>query len=187
MSRIGKAPVEIPKGVTMEVKGQTVTCKGPLGSLTLELHHGISAKVEGSALTFTRSSEDKLSRAMHGTNRALAQNMVEGVTKGFTKQLEIVGVGYKAVLQGKKLALTVGFANVIEVAIPNGVKVDVPDPNHVNLSSMDKCLVGQLASNIRAARKPEPYKGKGVRYLNEQIRRKAGKAAAGAGAAPAKK
>jgi large subunit ribosomal protein L6 len=187
MSKIGKAPVEIPKGVQIEVKNQTLSCKGPLGTLTLELGHGISAKVENNHVTMSRSGDEKLARAMHGTSRALVANMVEGVTKGYSKQLEIVGVGYKAVIQGKKLALTVGFANTLEIPIPAGVKVELPDQTHVNLSGTDKCIVGQFAANIRSLRKPEPYKGKGVRYVGEQVRRKAGKAAAGAGAAPAKK
>jgi large subunit ribosomal protein L6 len=182
MSRIGKAPVEMPQGVQITVQGRTLTCKGPKGSLNLTLDNGINAKVEGTKVIFERTEETKPMRSMHGTTRALVQNMVEGVTNGFKQQLEIVGVGYKATLKGNKIALNVGFANTIEVAIPAGVKVELPDPNHVNISGMDKHMVGQVAANIRAVRKPEPYKGKGVRYLNEQVRRKAGKAAAGAAA-----
>ncbi len=182
MSRIGKAPVTLPKGVEVKVDGQQLTCKGPKGSLSLALMDGISATVDKGNVVFTRKEDTKILRAMHGTTRATLSNMVEGVTNGFSKKLEIVGVGYKAVMQGKKLALNVGFANTIEVEIPTGVTVKVPDQNHVNVEGMDKCLVGQVAASIRAARKPEPYKGKGVRYVGEVVRKKAGKSAAGAGA-----
>ncbi len=181
MSRIGKAPVTLPKGVEVKVDGQQLTCKGPKGSLSLALMDGISATVDKGNVVFTRKEDTKILRAMHGTTRATLSNMVEGVTNGFSKKLEIVGVGYKAVMQGKKLALNVGFANTIEVAIPEGVQIKLPDPNHVEVSGLDKQLVGQVAANIRAARKPEPYKGKGVRYSDEVVRRKAGKANATAG------
>lgn len=181
MSRIGKAPVTLPKGVEVKVDGQKLTCKGPKGSLSLALMDGISATVDKGNVVFTRKEDTKILRAMHGTTRATLSNMVEGVTNGFSKKLEIVGVGYKAVMQGKKLALNVGFANTIEVAIPDGVQIKLPDPNHVEVTGLDKQLVGQVAANIRAARKPEPYKGKGVRYIDEVVRRKAGKANATAG------
>lgn len=181
MSRIGKAPVTLPKGVEVKVDGQQLTCKGPKGSLSLALMDGISATVDKGNVVFTRKEDTKILRAMHGTTRATLSNMVEGVTNGFSKKLEIVGVGYKAVMQGKKLALNVGFANTIEVAIPDGVQIKLPDPNHVEVTGLDKQLVGQVAANIRAARKPEPYKGKGVRYIDEVVRRKAGKANATAG------
>lgn len=182
MSRIGKLPIDIPAGVQVAVAGQTLTVKGAKGSLDITLFDGISAKVDGTKVTIDRANDEKQTRAMHGTTRALVKNMVEGVTKGYAKSLEIVGVGYRAVLQGKKLALNVGFANTIEVEIPAGVTVKVPDQNHVNVEGMDKGLVGQVAASIRAARKPEPYKGKGVRYVGEVVRKKAGKSAAGAGA-----
>ena len=181
MSRIGKAPVDIPKGVTISVEGQTIVCKGPKGSLRVPLSEGLAATVEGSKFSVTRSDEGKSVRAMHGTTRALVNNMVEGVTKGFSKKLEIVGVGYKAILQGKQIALNVGFSNTIVVPIPEGVTVLVPDANHVEVTGLDKQVVGQLAANIRAARVPEPYKGKGVRYADEFVRRKAGKATASTG------
>lgn len=181
MSRIGKAPVTLPKGVEVKVDGQQLICKGPKGSLSLALMDGISATVDKGNVVFTRKEDTKILRAMHGTTRATLSNMVEGVTNGFSKKLEIVGVGYKAVMQGKKLALNVGFANTIEVAIPDGVQIKLPDPNHVEVTGLDKQLVGQVAANIRAARKPEPYKGKGVRYIDEVVRRKAGKANATAG------
>jgi large subunit ribosomal protein L6 len=181
MSRIGKAPVTLPKGVEVKVDGQQLTCKGPKGSLSLALMDGISATIDKGNVVFTRKEDTKILRAMHGTTRATLSNMVEGVTNGFSKKLEIVGVGYKAVMQGKKLALNVGFANTIEVTIPDGVQIKLPDPNHVEVTGLDKQLVGQVAANIRAARKPEPYKGKGVRYIDEVVRRKAGKANATAG------
>jgi large subunit ribosomal protein L6 len=181
MSRIGKAPVELPKGVEVKVNGQEVTCKGPKGSLSMNVVTGITAKVDGNKVTFARTAETKLLRAMHGTSRALLSNMVEGVTQGFSKKLEIVGVGYKAQMQGKKLSLDVGFANTIEVLIPEGVQVKLPDANHVEVSGLNKQLVGQVAADIRRSRKPEPYKGKGVRYSDEIVRRKAGKANAAAG------
>ncbi len=180
MSRIGKQPVDIPKGVEAKVDGKAITCKGPLGTLRIQLGDGLTAKVDAGKVVVERSDDSKALRAMHGTVRALVANAVEGVTKGYKKSLEVVGVGYKAVLQGKKVALNVGFANTLHVDIPEGVKVEIPDPNHVNVSGPDKQLVGQVAADIRAARKPEPYKGKGVRYSDEQVRRKPGKAAAGA-------
>jgi large subunit ribosomal protein L6 len=181
MSRIGKAPVTLPKGVEVKVDGQQLTCKGPKGSLSIALMDGITAAVDKGNVIFARTEDTKLLRAMHGTSRAILSNMVEGVTTGFSKKLEIVGVGYKAVMQGKKLALNVGFANTIEVLIPDGVQIKLPDPTHVEVTGLDKQLVGQVAANIRAARKPEPYKGKGVRYSDEVVRRKAGKANATAG------
>ncbi len=176
MSRIGKAPVEFPKGVELKVEGQAVLAKGPKGLVRVPLSEGLAAKLEGNKVTVERSEDTKALRAMHGTTRALIHNAIEGVTKGFSKKLEIVGVGYKAVLQGKKLNLDVGFANTLFVTIPDGITVALPDPNHLEVTGVDKQLVGQVAADIRAARKPEPYKGKGVRYLGEIVRRKAGKA-----------
>ena len=182
MSRIGKIPVEVPAGVTASVNGTKLTCKGPKGSLDIQLFEGIGAKVEGNQVHISRSSDEKQVKAMHGTTRALVKNMVKGVTDGYGKSLEIVGVGYKAVLAGKKINMNVGFANIISVDLPAGVTVVVPDPTKVTVTGMDKAQVGQVAANIRAARKPEPYKGKGVRYAGEVVRKKAGKSAAGAGA-----
>jgi large subunit ribosomal protein L6 len=176
MSRIGKAPVEFPKGVDIKVDAQSVIAKGPKGSVRIPLEAGISAKLEGNKVLIERAEDTKLQRAMHGTTRALLNNAVEGVTKGFSKKLEIVGVGYKAVLQGKKLSLDVGFANTLSVTIPDGITLNLPDPNHVEVIGIDKQLVGQVAADIRASRRPEPYKGKGVRYIDEIVRRKAGKA-----------
>jgi len=170
----------------MTLDGRTLVCKGPKGTTKLPLADGITAKVAANTVFIERANDEKPARAMHGTTRALVANMVVGVTKGYSKSLEIVGVGYRAVLQGKKVVLNVGFANTIEVLIPDGLTVTVPDQTHVNVTGVDKAAVGQLAADIRAARKPEPYKGKGVRYSDEIVRRKAGKSAA-AGAAGAKK
>jgi large subunit ribosomal protein L6 len=178
VSRIGKQPVVIPQGVQISLDGRSLVCKGPKGTSSIALAEGIDAKVEGGKVLIARGNEEKLVRSMHGTTRALIQNMVDGVTKGYSKSLEIVGVGYRATLKGKTLVLNVGFANTIEVIVPDGVTVTVPDQNHVHVNGIDKALVGQVAANIRAARKPEPYKGKGVRYVDEIVRRKAGKAAA---------
>jgi large subunit ribosomal protein L6 len=188
MSRIGKQPLELPQGVQATVSGQSLSVKGPKGSLTIAIGDGVTAKVEGNKVVFARAEDTKQARAMHGTTRALARNAVEGVTKGYSRSLEIQGVGYRATLQGKKVLLNVGFANTIEVAIPDNVTVQVPDPNHINVTGLDKYAVGQLAANLREVRKPEPYKGKGVRYVGEFVRKKAGKAAtAGAAGAAAKK
>jgi large subunit ribosomal protein L6 len=175
MSRIGKAPVDVPKGVEMKVDGQSVVAKGPKGSLRIPLDSGLSVKVDGGKLLVERTEDSKQLRAIHGTTRALIFNAVEGVTKGFSKKLEIVGVGYKAVLKGRELALDVGFANTLSVTIPDGITLNLSDANHVEVSGIDKQLVGQVAADIRSARRPEPYKGKGVRYADEVVRRKAGK------------
>lgn len=170
----------------MTLDGRTLVCKGPKGTTKLPLADGITAKVAAGTVVIERANDEKAARAMHGTTRALVANMVVGVTKGYSRSLEIVGVGYRAQLQGKKVILNVGFANTIEVIIPDGLTVAIPDQTHVTVTGVDKGAVGQLAADIRAARKPEPYKGKGVRYADEIVRRKAGKSAA-AGAAGAKK
>jgi large subunit ribosomal protein L6 len=185
MSRIGKQPLELPQGVQAAISDRTLSLKGPKGSLSLTIGAGVKASVQGNKVVFERTEESQHARAMHGTTRALARNAVEGVSKGYSRSLEIIGVGYKATLTGRKLALNVGFANTIEVAIPENVTVAVPDATHIHVTGADKYAVGQLAANIRAVRKPEPYKGKGIRYIGEVVRKKAGKAA-GAGAAAAK-
>jgi large subunit ribosomal protein L6 len=179
MSRIGKKPIDVPKGVEISVSGRTLTCKGPLGSLPLALFEGIEVSIEGGKALIKRAEDSKQMRAMHGTTRALLAGMIEGVTKGYRKSLEIVGVGYKAQMQGKRVALEVGFADTQYVDIPDGIKIEIPDPTHVHVSGINKQMVGQITADLRATRKPEPYKGKGVRYVNEIVRRKAGKAAAG--------
>ena len=182
MSRIGKIPVAVTAGVTVTVSGQKLTAKGPKGSLDLTLFPGVVAKVEGASVVVTRTSEEKQVKAMHGTTRALIKNMIKGVSEGYQKNLEVVGVGYKAQLAGKKVNLNVGFANTIAIDVPAGITVATPDATKINVSGIDKALVGQVAADLRAARKPEPYKGKGVRYAGEVVRKKAGKSAAGAGA-----
>jgi large subunit ribosomal protein L6 len=176
MSRIGKAPVSIPKGVKASVASGALTVEGPLGKLEHRLHPAVAVAVDGGTLTVTRDGDGRLARSVHGLTRALAANMVEGVTKGFEKKLEIVGVGYLAAIQKNTLQLRVGFANELQVTIPPGLTVTCPDQTHITIKGIDKQLVGQFAAEVRSLRKPEPYKGKGIRYENEQVRRKAGKA-----------
>ena len=178
MSRIGKAPVSIPKGVKASVSGRTLAVEGPLGKLEHALHPTVAVEVDAaaSAITVSRAGDGRLARSVHGLTRALAANMVEGVSKGFEKKLEIVGVGYLAALQKNVLQLRVGFATELQVPIPAGLTVTCPDQTHISIKGIDKQLVGQFAAEVRALRKPEPYKGKGIRYENEHVRRKAGKA-----------
>jgi large subunit ribosomal protein L6 len=178
MSRIGKSPVSIPKGVKASVSGRTLTVEGPLGKLVHPLHPTVSVEVDAAAnsIKVNRDGDGRLARSVHGLTRALAANMVEGVSKGFEKKLEIVGVGYLAALQKNMLQLRVGFANELQVEIPAGLTVTCPDQTHITIKGIDKQLVGQFAAEVRSLRKPEPYKGKGIRYENEQVRRKAGKA-----------
>lgn len=178
MSRIGKAPVRIPKGVKVAVEAGTVKVEGPLGKLEQRLHPTVSVELDpsGAALSVNRVDNNRMSRSVHGLTRALIANMVEGVEKGFEKKLEIVGVGYLAAIQNNVLQLRVGFANELHVPIPKGLTVVCPDQTHVSIKGIDKQQVGQFAAEVRALRKPEPYKGKGIRYENEQVRRKAGKA-----------
>jgi large subunit ribosomal protein L6 len=178
MSRIGKSPVSIPKGVKAVVANGVLTVEGPLGKLEQRLHPAVSVSVDTATgqITVTRGSDNRIARSVHGLTRALVANMVEGVSKGYEKKLEIVGVGYLAALQKNTLQLRVGFANELQVPIPAGLTVTVPDQTHVSIKGIDKQLVGQFAAEVRALRKPEPYKGKGIRYENEQVRRKAGKA-----------
>jgi large subunit ribosomal protein L6 len=178
MSRIGKAPVQIPKGVKVAIEAGTVKVEGPLGKLEQRLHPAVSVEVDqvGGVLSVNRADDNRVSRSVHGLTRALVANMVEGVEKGFEKKLEIVGVGYLAAIQNNVLQLRVGFANELHVPIPKGLTVTCPDQTHVSIKGIDKQQVGQFAAEVRALRKPEPYKGKGIRYENEQVRRKAGKA-----------
>lgn len=178
MSRIGKNPVAIPKGVKVAIEAGALKVEGPLGRLEHKVHPAVTVAVDGAAglVTVTRSSDGRLARSVHGLTRALAANMVEGVSKGYEKKLEIVGVGYIAAIQKNTLQLRVGFANELQVPIPAGLNVTCPDQTHIVIKGIDKHLVGQFAAEVRARRKPEPYKGKGIRYENEQVRRKAGKA-----------
>ena len=178
MSRIGKQPVPIPAGVKVQIADCTITVEGPLGKLQWEHRPEISVACDDASKTLvvTRANDERESRALHGLTRALVANMVVGVTQGYEKRLEIQGVGYLAAVQGTVLQLRVGLANELQVPIPDGVKVTVPDQQHVVIQGIDKQQVGHFAASVRALRKPEPYKGKGIRYLGEVVRRKQGKA-----------
>jgi large subunit ribosomal protein L6 len=176
MSRIGKAPVNLPSGVEVSVVDRTITVKGPKGTLSRELPGEIEVSVEGSVLTCTRPNDERFHRAQHGLTRSLVNNMVVGVTEGFKKNLEIVGVGYRAEAQGPgSLRLSLGFSHPVYVQAPDGITFEVPVPTQIVVNGIDKEVVGQIAANIRSLRKPEPYKGKGVKYAGERILRKAGK------------
>ena len=176
MSRIGKAPIPVPSGVDVTVADRTVTVKGPKGTLDRVIPGTITIRQEGDELLVERPDDERQSRAMHGLVRSLVNNMVVGVTDGFTKQLEIIGVGYRATAKGQDtLDLALGFSHPVEVKAPAGVTFEVPSPNRIDVKGSDKELVGQVAADIRKLRKPEPYKGKGVRYLGEHVVRKAGK------------
>ncbi|MGJ9460396.1 50S ribosomal protein L6 [Oceanobacillus sp. CF4.6] len=177
MSRIGLKPVEIPESVEIKLNGTTVTVKGPKGELTRELHQDMKVNIEGNVLTVERPSDHKDHRALHGTTRSLINNMVEGVSKGFEKSLEIIGVGYRAQKQGNKLVINAGYSHPVEIDPIDGIEIDVPKNTQLIVKGIDKELVGAIASNIRAIRPPEPYKGKGIRYTNEHVRRKEGKTA----------
>ena len=182
MSRIGKSPVEFPSGVTIDVNGgNVVKVKGPKGELTQQIDPDLKVKIEDGVLTLERPTEQKRHRAMHGLYRSLINNMVEGVTNGFVKELELVGVGYRAANTGQLLELTVGYSHPVMFGLPDEVKVETRMEKGKNpvvrLESIDKQLLGQIAAKIRSFRKPEPYKGKGIRYMGEEVRRKAGKAA----------
>jgi large subunit ribosomal protein L6 len=176
MSRIGKLPIAVPAGVTVTVDGSTVKVKGPRGELSHTLPAGIRMEREGDTINIKRESDETNHKSLHGLSRSLIANMVEGVTKGYTKQLEITGVGYKAEVKPYGLQLALGFSHIIEYKAPAGIKLTAPQPTQVVIDGSDKMLVGQVAAEIRSLRPPEPYKGKGIRYAGEVIRRKAGKA-----------
>jgi len=175
MSRIGRSPISIPSGVDVSIAGNTVTVKGPKGTLTREIPEGISVRKDDATVLVERPNDERQSRSLHGLSRTLVNNMVVGVTDGFAKELEIVGVGYRAETQGQNLRLALGFSHPVIVPAPDGITFEVPAQTRVIVKGIDKELVGQVAADIRSIRKPEPYKGKGVRYLNERILRKAGK------------
>ena len=175
MSRIGKSPITIPSGVDVSIAGSTVTVKGPKGTLSREIPGGIMVRKEESTILVERPNDERQSRSLHGLSRTLVNNMVLGVTEGFAKELEIVGVGYRAETQGQNLRLALGFSHPVIVPAPDGISFEVPAQTRVIVKGIDKELVGQVAADIRSIRKPEPYKGKGVRYLDERILRKAGK------------
>ena len=176
MSRIGRLPIPVPSGVDVSIDGAEVTVKGPKGSLTRELHPDMTVAREDDRLVVTRPTEQKTHKQLHGLTRTLVNNMVVGVTDGYRKSLEITGVGYRAALNGNKLTLNLGYSHPIEIDPPEGITFEVENPTHLAVLGIDKELVGQVAAQVRSTRKPEPYKGKGVRYAGEQIRRKAGKA-----------
>jgi large subunit ribosomal protein L6 len=176
MSRIGKRPIPVPSGVSVAINGNTVVVKGPKGELSRALPTDIAIKQEGADLVISRPSDEERHKALHGLSRTLVANMVEGVTKGFQKTLEITGVGYKAEPKPYGALLSLGFSHQIEYKAPAGVKISAPNPTTVVIDGSSKELVGQVAAEIRSLRKPEPYKGKGVKYQGEVIRRKAGKA-----------
>jgi large subunit ribosomal protein L6 len=180
VSRIGKRPVPLPKGVTASVSGNTVQVKGPKGELSRLVHAELGVRVEGSEILVTRPSDSTKHKALHGLSRTLVANMVEGVTKGYEKQLEIVGVGYRAETKPFGVALVVGYSHPVEFKAPAGIKITAEQPTVVKVAGSDKELVGRVAAEIRAVRPPEPYKGKGIRYSGEHVRRKAGKTGAGA-------
>ena len=178
MSRIGKRPVTVPKGVTLDLQGQVVAVKGPKGELRRSLHPEMQLALNDGTLTVARPSDDKKHKALHGLTRTLVQNMVDGVSKGFSKTLEIQGVGYKAEAKPYGVNLIVGFSHPVKYEAPKGIKISVENNTVVKIEGADKEKVGQVAAELRAVRPPEPYKGKGVRYQGEQVRRKAGKTGA---------
>lgn len=175
MSRIGKQPIQIPEGVEVELNGTTINVKGKNGELTRELSSAITVVIEDNEITFTRENDQKQNREIHGTTRSIVANMIEGVSTGFVKKLQIIGVGYRAQLQGTKLVLSLGLSHPVEFETPEGIELEVPTNTEIIVKGYDKEAVGALAANIRAIRPPEPYKGKGVRYEGEFVRRKEGK------------
>lgn len=180
MSRIGKMPVAVPAGVNVTINGNEISVKGPKGTLTKALHKDMIIRQESGFIHVERPSDEKLHKSLHGLTRTLVANMVEGVTGGFKKELEINGVGYRAVKQGKKLVMNLGFSHQVEVEEVPGITIEVPAPNKIVISGPDKQQVGQFAAEVREKRPPEPYKGKGIKYVSEVIRRKEGKAGKGA-------
>lgn len=178
MSRIGKLPISIPDPVKVEVQDHTVTVQGPKGTLTMAVHPAMDVRVQDRQVLCGRPSDTKFHKALHGLTRSLIANMVEGVTKGFERKLELVGVGYRAAVQGQNLTMTLGYSHPILYPIPPGIRIEVKDQTQLTVSGTDKQLVGAVAAKIRSFRPPEPYKGKGVKYADEQIRRKAGKTGA---------
>ena len=181
MSRIGKNPIEVPQGVDVTLSGQNVQVKGAKGQLTFDVHTDITVTRDDGVLRVTRHSDKPRHRALHGLTRTLIANMIEGVVNGFSKTLEIQGVGYKAEKKGSGIVLSLGFSHTIDYPAPDGVEIEVPNPTTIVVAGVDKQKVGQAAAEIRGFRPPEPYKGKGIRYQGEYVRRKAGKTAAAAG------
>ncbi len=179
MSRIGRMPIAIPAGVEVKLDGNTVSVKGPKGELTRTVHQNMKVEVNGAEITVTRPNDDKENRSLHGLTRTLIANMIKGVTDGFSKELEVNGVGYRASVEGNKLVLNVGYSHPVEMPLPDGIKAEVNDKK-ITISGIDNQKVGQFAAEVREQRPPEPYKGKGIKYMDEHIRRKEGKAGKGA-------
>ncbi|MCD8199374.1 MAG: 50S ribosomal protein L6 [Coriobacteriaceae bacterium] len=177
MSRVGNLPVQIPAGVEVSVKDNVVTVKGPKGELQQSYDPLITVKVDGDEVVVTRANDERQARSLHGLTRSLINNMTIGVTEGYSKTLELVGVGYRASLKGNQLELSVGYSHPVYVEAPEGIKLECPDQTHITVSGINKQLVGQVAADIRKWRKPEPYKGKGIRYEGEHVRHKEGKTA----------
>ena len=179
MSRIGRQPIAVPAGVEVKIDGSTVSVKGPKGTLSRTVHSNMKVELNGAEVTVTRPDDSNLNKSLHGLTRTLIANMVKGVTDGYSKELEINGVGYRAQKQGKDLVMNIGFSHQVIVPEIEGITIDVPNPNKIIVSGADKQKVGQFAAEIREKRPPEPYKGKGIKYADEHIRRKEGKAGKG--------
>jgi large subunit ribosomal protein L6 len=177
MSRIGKKPITLPQGVSLTVDGQNLEVKGPKGTLSMTVHANMTVSIDENTVTVERPSELKQDKALHGTTRALIQNMIVGVSEGYTKKLQMIGVGYRSAVQGKKIVVSAGYSQPVELDIPEGLSVEVVKNTEISVTGIDKQLVGEFAANIRAIRKPEPYLGKGIRYVDEYVRRKEGKTA----------
>ena len=178
MSRIGRKPITIPAGVQVTLKDGVVTAKGPKGELTQKVHSNITVAIEGNEIVVTRPNDEKENRALHGLTRTLIANMVEGVANGFSKELEVNGVGYRVAKQGKDLVMNLGYSHQVFMSEIPGITIEVPNPNKIIISGPDKQLVGQFAAEVREKRPPEPYKGKGIKYVTEYVRRKEGKTGA---------
>ena len=179
MSRIGRKEIDVPSGVDVKLDGHVITVKGPKGTLTRELHKDMKIEQEGNVIKVSRPSEDKMHKSLHGLTRTLIHNMVVGVTNGFSKELEIQGVGYRAAKQGKDLVMNLGYSHQVVMSEIDGITIEVPTPNKIVISGPDKQMVGQFAAVVREKRPPEPYKGKGIRYVGEYVQRKEGKAGKG--------
>ena len=179
MSRIGRQPIAVPAGVDVKIDGSTVTVKGPKGTLTRTVHSNMSVAMDNGEIKVTRPDESNLNKSLHGLPRTLIHNMVVGVTEGYSKELEVNGVGYRAAKQGKDLVLNIGFSHQVIMPEIDGISIEVPNPNKIVISGPDKQMVGQFAAEVREKRPPEPYKGKGIKYVDEHVRRKEGKAGKG--------
>ena len=178
MSRIGNKPITVPEGVEVKIDGQNLTVKGPKGTLTREIHKNMKVNLEGNVLTVVRPNDEPANKSLHGLTRTLVNNMIEGTLHGFERKLEVNGVGYRAQKQGNKLVLTLGYSHPVEMQVPAGLTVEANGNTEITIKGIDKVLVGEFAANVRKVRQPEPYKGKGIRYKDEHIRRKEGKKAA---------